>query len=152
MSLESAHVPPFSLLPVTFKSTVTSSPHHRSSVTHFPFITASSSQSAPHSASSSVISQKTDLIMKPPVYSLPWLPNALRCCNFLQIEGKTLCQQKDYNLPYFDANFIAVVWNQAYNISKICITQHNIWHIRVQIMLVDKQMNICILLLIGKVM
>ena len=42
-----------------------------------------------------------------------------RCCIFLQIEGKTLHQQKDYNLLYCDTVFTAVVWYQTYNIFEI---------------------------------
>lgn len=42
--------------------------------------------------------------------------------HFLQIEDKTLQQQKDYyNLLYCDTRFIAVVWNWTLNISEICL-------------------------------
>lgn len=37
----------------------------------------------------------------------------------LQIEGKTLHQQKDYNLLYCHTGFIVVMWNQTLNMSEI---------------------------------
>ena len=36
---------------------------------------------------------------------------------FLQIEGKTLHQQKDYNFLYFNIHSIVVVWKQTDSIS-----------------------------------
>lgn len=38
---------------------------------------------------------------------------------FLQIEGKTFHQQKDYDLPYCNSWFSAVVWDQTCSISNI---------------------------------
>lgn len=43
------------------------------------------------------------------------------CCFFLQTDGKTLCHQKNCDLLYCGAHFIAVVWNQAHRISKSCL-------------------------------
>lgn len=37
----------------------------------------------------------------------------------LQIEGKTLPQQNDYDSFYWDTCFIVVVWNRTGNISKV---------------------------------
>lgn len=36
---------------------------------------------------------------------------ASRVLYFLQTEGETLRQQKDYDLLYYDTRFVAVVWN-----------------------------------------
>ena len=39
----------------------------------------------------------------------------------LQIEGKTLHQQKDYDLLYCDSSFLAGVWNQTHSIFEVCL-------------------------------
>ena len=41
--------------------------------------------------------------------------------HFLQTEGKTLHQQKDYDSLYCDTEFIVVVWNQNCSISEVCL-------------------------------
>lgn len=38
---------------------------------------------------------------------------------FLQIEGKALHQQKDYNLLFCDIHFFVEVWNRTHNISEV---------------------------------
>lgn len=38
--------------------------------------------------------------------------------HFLQTEGKTFPQQKDYNSLYSDTRFIAVIWKWTRNISE----------------------------------
>lgn len=40
---------------------------------------------------------------------------------FLQSEGKTLHQQKDYDSLYCDSHFIEVVWKWNRNISEVCL-------------------------------
>ena len=47
-----------------------------------------------------------------------------RCCFFFffpQIDGKTLHQQGDYNVLYFDTPSIVMVRNQTCNISEKCL-------------------------------
>lgn len=39
----------------------------------------------------------------------------------LQIEGKTLHQQKDYDLLYGNTCFIVVVWKWTHSISEVCL-------------------------------
>ena len=38
---------------------------------------------------------------------------------YLEIEGKTLHQQKDYDLLHCDTHFIAEVWNHS--VSEVCL-------------------------------
>lgn len=40
---------------------------------------------------------------------------------FLQIEGNTLYQQKDYDLLHCETHFIAVVRNGHCNVSEVCL-------------------------------
>lgn len=43
----------------------------------------------------------------------------------LQIPGKTLYQQKDYDSLYCDTIFIVVIWNKTHSISEVCL--HMVW-------------------------
>lgn len=81
---------------------------------------------------------KDRLVLIPPwrkfsevwVLLLPRYRQALFYCasqmlRFLQTEGKTFHQQKDYDSLHCHICFIAVVWNPTCNIPKVCLYDTN---------------------------
>lgn len=64
---------------------------------------------------------------------------------FLQIKGKILHQQKDYNSLYCDIHFIVVVWKQTCSILEVCMYTLNVlkWGLGLHILIDSQIILIC---------